>query len=77
MKLEHPTLALSHSPHAQSVGVAMLLTDEEEAEGENDISLIVPRAVAKLVKHFAVFSLSPSSPISACHFIHFMFGEAN
>ena len=55
----------------------MLLTDEEEAEGENDISLIVPRAVAKLVKHFAVFSLPPSSPISACHFIHVMFGEAN
>ena len=52
----------------------MLLTDEEEAEGENEISLIVPRAVAKLVKHFAVFSLPPRPFLHVISF-HFLRSE--
>ena len=45
----------------------------EEGKGKNDISLIVPGAVAKLVKHFA----ATLSPLAFSHVISFHVCGAN
>ena len=70
----------TRAPSRQSAGVVMLLTEKEaeqrgreQGKGKNDISLIVPGAVAKLVKHFA----ATLSPLAFSHVISFHVCGAN